>query len=118
MYFDIRINPPTTMAPNPPEWAGYQKYLLHEKNLAPFEGQPFSKFVEMLDTADVKRDMLIVGPNAKLDEQAKHIHDLVNQYPNRFISAPRRPRTSRPSSSTPSRASSCRATARPNPGAR
>ncbi len=87
MYFDIRINPPSTMAPNPPHWGGYQKYLPHEANLAPYENQPFSKFVDMLDKAGVSRGMLIVGPNATLEDQPPHIKGLLDQYPGRFVGA-------------------------------
>ena len=62
MIFDIRINPPTTVAPNPPGWEGYDKNVPHMKNAAPFLDQPFSKFVGMLTEAGVTRGMLIVGP--------------------------------------------------------
>jgi predicted TIM-barrel fold metal-dependent hydrolase len=87
VYFDIRINPPSTVAPNPPEWAGYEKTLPHHKNLAPFADQPFSRFVKMLDGVGVKRGLLIVGPNATIEDQPKHIKDLVDQAPERFVGA-------------------------------
>jgi predicted TIM-barrel fold metal-dependent hydrolase len=86
MIFDIRINPPTTVAPNPPGWEGYDKNVPHMKNAAPFLDQPFSKFVGMLTEAGVTRGMLIVGPyTTKVEDQPKHIKSLMDQYPGKFV---------------------------------
>ncbi len=85
MMFDIRINPPSTVAPNPPGWEGYDRIIPHMKNATPFLGQPFSKFVEAQDEAGITQGMLIVGPYTEIEDQPKHIADLMNQYPGRFV---------------------------------
>ncbi len=85
MVFDIRINPPSTVAPNPPGWEGYDRNIPHMKNAEPFLGQPFSKFVEAHDEAGITNGMLIVGPYAQVEDQPKHVADLMSQYPGRFV---------------------------------
>lgn len=85
MIFDIRISPPSTVAPNPPGWEGYDRTIPHMENAAPFLNQPFSKFVEMLNEVGVTRGMLIVGPYVNIEDQPKHISSLINQYPGKFV---------------------------------
>jgi predicted TIM-barrel fold metal-dependent hydrolase len=85
MMFDIRINPPSTVAPNPPGWDGYEKTIPHMKNAAPFLGQPFSKFVEAQNEVGITNGMLIVGPFAEIEDQPRHIADLMSQYPGRYV---------------------------------
>ncbi len=85
MMFDIRINPPSTIAPNPPGWEGYDRTIPHMKNAGPFLGKPFSKFVEAQNEVGITKGLLIVGPFAKIEDQPKHIAELVKQYPDRYV---------------------------------
>ncbi|MFC1893412.1 amidohydrolase family protein, partial [Chloroflexota bacterium] len=85
MIFDIRINPPPTVAPNPPGWEGYERVIPHMKNAEPFLDQPFSKFVEAQEAAGITNGMLIVGPYVQIEEPFQVIADLVSQYPGKYI---------------------------------
>jgi predicted TIM-barrel fold metal-dependent hydrolase len=87
MIFDVRVNPPAAVIPNPDEFKGYDRVIPHMKNAEPFLGQPFSKFVAAQEEAGITGGMLIIGPFAEVDDQPKLISDLVKQYPDRYIGA-------------------------------